>query len=132
VGTAGVEAVARSLYPTIQLARYIKFPGGFAERFDIFFMVFWMLGAYTTVSTFVYLSSVSITKLLGLRNYKPFILLIVPVIYVLALLPQNIKEINIFSQYVSYIGLALLAVVIVLYILAVIQKRGKILENENK
>lgn len=132
VGTAGVEAVARSLYPTLQLARYIKFPGGFAERFDIFFMIFLMLGAYTTVSSYLYLSSVSITKLLGLRNYKPFILLIVPIIYVLALLPQNIKEINVFSQYVSYIGLALLAAVIVLYVLAVILKKGESLENEGK
>lgn len=132
VGTAGVEAVAHSLYPTIQLTRYIKFPGGFAERFDIFFMIFWMLGAYTTVSTFTYLSTVSVTKLLGLRNYKPFIPLVVPLIYVLVLLPQNIKEINIFSQYVSYIGLALLAAVIVLYILAVILKKGEILKDDGK
>ncbi|MDN5277153.1 MAG: spore germination protein [Clostridiales bacterium] len=132
VGIAGVEPVARSLYPTIQLARYIKFPGGFAERFDIFFMIFWILGAYTTVSSFLYLSSVSITRLLGLRNYKPFILLIVPVIYMLALFPQNIKEISMFSQYASYLGLALLAVVVVLYILAVILKKGEIFKNDNK
>ncbi len=132
VGKVGVEPVTRSLYPTIQLARYIKFPGGFAERFDIFFMVFWILGAYTTVSSFLYLSSVSITRLLGLINYKPFILLIVPVIYMLALFPQNIKEISIFSQYVSYLGVALLAVVVVLYILTVILKKGEALRNDDK
>lgn len=132
VGIVGVEPVARSLYPTIQLARYIKFPGGFAERFDIFFMIFWILGAYTTTSSYLYLSSISITRLLGLRNYKPFILLIVPIIYTLTLFPQNIKEIGMFSQYVSYFGLALLAVTIILYILAVILKKGESSKNEDK
>jgi spore germination protein len=125
VGIVGVEPVARSLYPVLQLTRYIRFPGGFAERFDVFFMIFWILGAYTALSSYFYLASLSITRLLGLRNYKPFILLNVPIIYLLALAPQNIREIGMFSQYVSYLGLAVLSAVVVLYILAVILKKGE-------
>ncbi len=132
VGIVGVEPVVRSLYPTLQLARYIKFPGGFAERFDIFFMIFWILGAYTTVSSYFYLSSVSITRLLGFKNYKPFIILNVPLIYMLTLFPQNIKEIIAFTQYVSYLGLVLIAVIVIIYILAVGLKKGELLKNEDK
>lgn len=132
VGIVGVEPVVRSLYPTIQLARYIKFPGGFAERFDIFFMIFWILGAYTCESSYLYLSSVSITRLLGLRNYKPFIILNVPLIYMLTLFPQNIKEIIAFTQYVSYFGLVVVAVIIILYILAGGLKKGELSKNEGK
>ena len=125
VGTAGIEPVARSLYPVIQLARYISFPGGFAERFDIFFMIFWILGAYTTLTSYLYMASVSISRVLGLRNFKPFILLIVPFLYIVALIPQNLKEISTFSQYSSYLGLAVLALVVILYVLAIVLKKGE-------
>jgi len=126
IGTVGVEPVARSLYPVIQLARYIRFPGGFGERFDIFFMVFWILGAYTTLSSYIYMASVSLSRLLGLRDFRPFVMLIVPFLYVLSLVPQNIKEISTFSQYASYLGLVVLALVVIVYILALILKKGEV------
>jgi len=126
LGSVGVEPVVQSLYPVIQLARYIRFPGGFAERFDIFFMVFWILGAYTTLSSYTYMASVSLSRILGLRNFKPLSILVIPFIYILSLMPQNINEIGTFSQYVSYLGLAVLAVLVILYILAVIFKKGEV------
>ena len=88
-------------------------------------MIFWILGAYTTLTSYLYMASVSISRVLGLRNFKPFILLIVPFLYIVALIPQNLKEISTFSQYSSYLGLAVLALVVILYVLAIVLKKGE-------
>jgi len=81
IGVYNADATNRSLYPTLQLAKYIVFPGAFAERFDIFFMIFWIFASFTTMSIYYYSASLSITRVLGLKNYKPIAVLILPFVF---------------------------------------------------
>ena len=81
IGVYNADATNRSLYPTLQLAKYIVFPGAFAERFDIFFMIFWIFASFTTMSIYYYSASLSITRVLGLKNYEPIAVLILPFVF---------------------------------------------------
>jgi len=124
IGVYGADAANRSLYPTLQLAKYIIFPGAFAERFDIFFMIFWIFASFTTMALNYYLASFSITRVLGLRNYKPFAVMILPLVYMIGILPQNILQILSLTQYIGYAGLGVLALSIVMLVIASISKKG--------
>ena len=76
IGTFGLQTTQKLNYPTIILAEVISFPGAFAERFDIFIAVLWILAAFTTIANLFYMSSLTTVRLLGLRHYKPFMYII--------------------------------------------------------
>jgi putative membrane protein len=120
----GVKPTSTMMYPTVILARRLLFPGAFAERFDIFFIIFWILAAFTTLGIFLYLSSIASTRLLGLRNYKPFSLLIAPFVYQIAILPQNVNHIDQLAMAAGYTGAAVVGASVPLWIVAVLRKKG--------
>lgn len=120
IGVFGLKTTQQLNYATITLAEEISFPNAFAERFDIFFVILWILAAFTTIANFFYMSSLATVRLLGLRNYQPIIYLLTPVVYILAILPQNLLEIRIVIALVGYFGLGISAFAIGLLILALI------------
>lgn len=126
IGVLGLDTTKFSIYPTLELARYINFPGAFAERFDIFFMIFWVLASFSTFSCYFYMSALSITKLAGLQEYKPFILITVPIIFLFSLVPQNQERIFLYSKYIGYTGISIIGFNIVLYCIHMIKKRRNI------
>jgi len=124
MGVFTLEDLRYLLYPTLELAKSISFPGAFAERFDIFYAVFWVLAVFTTFAVYHYLSAYSLTRLIGLKNYRPFCYLLMPIIYFISLLPKNISYVQQISKLVSYFG-AIVVIVIPLFLLsaAAIRKR---------
>jgi spore germination protein len=124
MGSSGSKTTADFVYPTVQLARNIVFFGTLIIRFDIFFIIFWILAVYTSLTIYMYMSTFSIVRLIGLRNYKPFALIIAPIIYLIALLPQNQIEIETFSKVANYTGLFITSSSIPILLIAVIRKKG--------
>lgn len=123
IGVIGTLPTAELIYPTIHLARRIG--TDFLERFDVFFIVFWILSVFTSIVVYLYMSSISITRLLGLRNYKPFIFILIPVCYAISILPQNISQINVMSDIMNYSGIFLIASSIPLLVLSFVRKKGE-------
>ena len=107
IGVFGLRPTQQMNYPTITLARRINFPGAFAERFDIFFVMLWTLAAFISVANFFYISSLSIVRLFTLRNYQPFVYFLAPIVYMLAILPQDRPEIKLINTYVGYLGIGI-------------------------
>jgi spore germination protein len=124
IGLIGTITTSELVYPTIHLSRRVGTSLSFVERFDILFIAFWILAVFTTVTIYLYMSALSFTRLIGLRNYKPFIFMILPVTYILAILPQNIAHINILTKVTNYTGLSIAASSIPLIVLSVIRKKG--------
>ena len=122
VGVIGHKATSELVYPTIQLARRIGIE--FIERFDILFIVFWIMAVFTSLTSYLYMASISFTRLLGMRNYKPFILILLPICYIVAILPQDISEINMLGQIMNYVGFSIVLSSIPLLILSIIRKKG--------
>lgn len=122
IGVLGPTTTSELVYPAIHLARQIGIE--FIERFDILFIIFWILAVFTTLTSYLYMASFSLTRVLGMRNYKPFILILLPLCYVASILPQNISEINMIGKIVNYVGFFVALSSIPLLIIAVIRKKG--------
>ncbi|HZJ58223.1 MAG TPA: endospore germination permease [Clostridia bacterium] len=120
VGAFGLRPSQQINYPTIALARIINFPGAFADRFDIFFVILWILAAFTSVANLLYISSLSTVRLFGLRNYQTFIYILTPIVYMLAILPQDLPEIRKVNTYVGYLGAGISMLVVGLLIFALV------------
>ncbi|HZK34338.1 MAG TPA: endospore germination permease, partial [Bacillota bacterium] len=56
IGISGPKSVADLVYPTVQLARGIMANGTFIERFDIFFIIFWILAVFTSLTIYMYMN----------------------------------------------------------------------------
>jgi spore germination protein len=124
LGINGEKTTSDMIYPTVQLTRRIALLGTFIERFDIFFIMFWILAVFTSAVMFLYIASISVTRLAGLRNYKPFIFMLAPVIYIFAILPQNIVQINLLTQIANYAGLFIVFSSAPMLLLSLIRKKG--------
>jgi len=125
IGVFSGDDLRYLLYPTLELAKTISFPGAFAERFDIFFAVFWVLAVFTTIAIYHYLSAFSMTRFFGLKNYRPFCYFLLPVIYFLSLSPQNIYQTRLAAALVSYVGgLVSFVLPVVLLVTALLRKKG--------
>lgn len=125
IGVFSIDALKYLMYPTLEMAKSIIFPGAFAERVDVFFAIFWILAVFTTVSIYYYLAAYNVTKLIGLKNYRPFCYMLLPIIYFISLVPQNIYQSSLFSIWASYFGGAAIAFISgLLLIAALIRKKG--------
>lgn len=80
------------LWPTITMVTAIDLPGTFVERWEGVVMALWILFYLTTFINYYYFSSHILTKIIKVRNVKISSVLIIPLIYVLALYPNNINE----------------------------------------
>lgn len=125
VGVFSIDSLKFQMYPVLELARVAHLPAGFAERLDIFFAVFWILAVFNSVAISHYIAAFSSTRLFGMRNYRPFCYLILPVIYILALVPKNISEAVVFYRWVGYLGGVIAAIIpIALLVAALVRKKG--------
>jgi len=127
IGVLGPQPTAELTFPTIHLARRIGTE--FLERFDIFFIVFWILSVFTSITIYIYMASISLTRWLGLRNYKPFIFTLIPVCYSISILPQNISQINAMNDIMNISGILLVLSTIPLLILSFIRKKGAVINE---
>ncbi len=125
IGIYGASTTSDLVYPTVQLARRLEMIGSFIERLDIFFIIFWILAVFTSINISLYMASISITRLIGLRNYKPFAFIVLPFVYVFSILPQDITQIKLLGYITNYGGaLLVVASSIPLLIISIIRKKG--------
>jgi spore germination protein len=105
VGTFGAAVVQNTVYPTVELAKQVEIPGGFFERFESIFFVIWAMTLFNTAAMAFDVSLLALSSVFPKPKRMTFILFLCPIIYLVALQPQNIKEIDIFGHWISYMGL---------------------------
>lgn len=81
------------LWPTISMIRSLYIPGSFIERWEGIVMALWILFYFTTFVNTYFFSSEIVKNVFRLKDIKISSLLIMPIIYVVALYPENIAEI---------------------------------------
>ncbi|MBZ9685036.1 spore germination protein [Clostridium estertheticum] len=81
------------LWPTISMIRSLDIPGTFIERWEGIVMALWVLFYFTTFVNTYFFSSEIVKNVFKLKDIKLSSLLIMPIIYVIALYPENIAEI---------------------------------------
>lgn len=116
-------ATVNIMYPTIEIAKEVEVPGEFFERFEsVYFTIFIMTIFNTTVMSF----DVSILALgYVFKNVKKmtWIFTLSPIIYLIAVIPQDQNEINIFSEWTAYFNMAYVMIIPIL-LLGIAHLRG--------
>lgn len=127
------EETSQLLWPTITLIKTVSIPGAFIERWEGIVMAFWVLFYFTTFVNIYYFSSDILNKGFKLKDSKISCIIIIPLIYIVSLIPENISEVFLFSDsIVPYLHVfAVIIVPLVLLIIGKLKKREvKIYEND--
>lgn len=85
---------ATLLWPAITMIKSINIPGSFIERWDGIVMTMWILFYYTTFVNTFYFSSDVVKNVFNFKTIKSSYIFIVPLIYLTALYPENLIELN--------------------------------------
>ncbi|MDO3676248.1 GerAB/ArcD/ProY family transporter [Paenibacillus ehimensis] len=123
IGTLTVEEVKTLPWPTMSVAKDIELPGGFFERFESLFSVLWVMSMYSTFVPYYYVASLGMSHLFR-RNFRTFIYLLFPVIYIIAMLPKKLNEVLSIGNFLNDFALFII-VIMPLYFWIFVKLRGK-------
>lgn len=114
------------LWPTLELARMTTLPGGTLERFDAIFLIVWLISVFTTLYASYYLTIILLKKLVRFNDHRFLSTILFPVVFLMAMLPQNTFQLYEIIGWVGRWGLILtIAYPALLWIIAMIRrKRG--------
>lgn len=101
----GAEEVKLLLWPTLELAKATSLPANILERLDAAFLAVWVTAVFTTLLSSYFLTIYAIKQLFHLKEHKILSFIALPVIYFIAMLPQNIKFLYIIIEVVGRFGL---------------------------
>lgn len=121
-----VGATQQVIYPTIELAKEIELPGSFSERFESLFLVIWIIAVFNTGAMAMDLATNIAQSLFQKqtgRNKLGWLLGLAPVVFIIAMLPQNPLEHTKLGEWIGYLGF-IAACIIPATLLALAAVRG--------
>ncbi|SEP14900.1 endospore germination permease [Paenibacillus sp. OV219] len=132
VGVFGSEEIKNLLWPTLELAKATSLPANILERMDAAFLAVWVTAVFTTLFSSYYLTMRFISKLFRLKDHNMFSFFLLPFIFIMAVLPQNILQMYGIIEDVGRIGLFItIGYPAILFIISLIRgKRGDSVEAE--
>jgi len=113
------------LWPTISMIKSLDIPGTFIERWEGVVMAFWILFYFTTFVNTYFFSGEIVKNVFKLKDIKLSSLLLMPIIYVIALYPDNIAELYNLQFKTTPVLLTAIFVFALLPILILLVSRGK-------
>lgn len=124
ISVFGPQETKLLLWPTLELAKLTSLPG-LLERMDAVFLVVWVTAVFTTLLSSYFLAVRFTSDLFRLRDYKMMPVFLMPVIFLLAVLPQNIFQLYRILETFSRWGLCLtIGYPLVLWGISKIRKKG--------
>jgi spore germination protein len=105
VAIFGPEEIKQIFWPTLELARTTTIPGNILQRLDIIFLAVWVLAVFTTLFSSYYFTIHSIKELFRLKDHKMLSYFILPFVFFLAMLPQNVLHLYEVIQFIGRLGL---------------------------
>ncbi|AFC30459.1 GerAB/ArcD/ProY family transporter [Paenibacillus mucilaginosus] len=124
VAVFGPEETKLLLWPTLELAKTTTLPGNILERLDAAFLAVWVTAVFTTLFSSYYLTIRAVSRLLRLRDHKMFSFFMLPFLFILAMLPDNIIHMYRIVEDVGRIGLGV-TILYPMLLLLVARIRGK-------
>ena len=122
----GMDECARQIWPVLTLMQSVQLPGSFLENQEILMMAWWVMSVYMYVSGGIYVASLTLSRLAKFNRQNVTVIPILPLVYVVALLPTGLGEsyayLTKFSGLVG--GVFLLIIPLFLLVVAKLRKVG--------
>lgn len=121
----GPDDVENQIWPVLQLVQGIRLTSVFMQNQDALIISFWILSVFMFIGAGLNFTSIIFSRLTKSDSSFHFVLPLIPVLYVLSLLPQNIVETYmIIDWFQKYFGIAYLFVIPLILIIIAKMKRG--------
>lgn len=120
LGQYGSKQLQRQTFPTLSFIKEIDLPGFFIENLDGFVIAVWILIIFATMGAYYYSAGKVLACLSATKNHDIFILPLLPIIYIISLLPENIVTLEEkLGNAVNYTG-----IIVILLVPAIIYSIG--------
>jgi len=86
----GPEGIVHQMWPVLKMMDTISLPGSIIDRQGALIMTFWIISAYATINAALFFSSLLLKDVVGKGQHSVYILALVPIIAILAHLPENL------------------------------------------
>jgi len=121
--TIGPDVTIAQTYPVVTMAKTIEVVRQFVERAELLLIILVLPLAYTTHLVTFYSAAFSLQRLFPRVSYRWWLVLLLPAVYFLALLPENLIEMDKWSNMVGVGGMFWLFLYPLLFLAVVKIKR---------
>ena len=102
IAVFGQETTEVIHFPFIELAQSVEIPGGFFERMESIFFVIWITAIFTTAMMSFDVSIMALQSLFPKLNKHTAVFILSPIIYFIAMVPNNYLDQIKFGKLLSY------------------------------
>ncbi|NMD71226.1 GerAB/ArcD/ProY family transporter [Bacillus sp. DNRA2] len=104
IGALSTDGVVMRIWPTISLIRSYELPGLIFERFESLLLVIWIMQIFSSYTITYYAASLGLSQILK-KNIRLPLFGLLPVIYILAMVPKTLKDLSTMGKFISTSGL---------------------------
>jgi spore germination protein len=90
IAVFGVEEIMQMFWPTLILGRMIQVPAEILSRIDAILLISYIYGVYTTLLSYYFIVVRGICELFRFHNYRLVSILTSPIIFLVAIFPEDI------------------------------------------
>lgn len=126
IGIFGYKETKEQLWPFLTLIKSINFPVFFIENVEGIVMGIWTFTIFTSIYSFHYFATLTLSKILKTREHSYFVLPVIPIMYFMALVPDSIVTVYKYASYVSkYMSVFFIAILpVILFIILKVKRLG--------
>ena len=106
IGALSIDGVVIRTWPTLDLIRSFELTGLIFERFDSLLLVVWIMQMFASFTINHYAASLGLSQLFQ-KNIHPFMYGLLPVIYLISMIPKNINDVFKLGDVIGNIALVL-------------------------
>jgi len=121
----GAQGLTQQRWPFLEIMDTINFPGSFIERQDALMMSIWIISVFAILSSGLFFSAVIMKDLAKVGKRFHYVLAMLPLIFAVSVLPDNIVTIG-GRLDIVFAGLGLLYMLVVPLLLLAVAKIRKI------
>ncbi|WP_332645671.1 GerAB/ArcD/ProY family transporter [Lysinibacillus sp. 54212] len=123
IGVFGNITTSNIMYPTLEVAKSIQFPGGLFERFDSVLFSVWVMTVFITCLIAFDIAVMLFQLIFSKMKKINIVLLLSPIIYFLSMIPEDYIELMEITSFFNYFIPTYLFIVFVLLAVAY-KKKG--------
>ncbi|WP_163100430.1 spore germination protein [Peribacillus alkalitolerans] len=124
VGALSVSGVLTQTWPVLSFVRSFEITGFFFERFDSLLLVIWIMQLFSTFTIAYFVAVLGLSQLFG-KSFHPFSYMVLPVIFLLSMIPTNINELFIMGDWVGKFSIRFFSLISLLLLFVSMIRRKK-------
>ena len=112
IGVISVEGAKNLLYPALVVIRSVELPGTFIERLENYLLITWIPVVFDTLAAMMFFMGEVFMRHWHHADHRPWVLLLVPMIFVGSILLDNQQLHDIVSKFTLWFGLSFSFIVV--------------------